>query len=174
MGLDIGLVHCNHARWREAMAAFQRARRLCESVLATAESERLQAADLYHNIGYVHSTHALANNGSDIFLNRFVYDCQQNLTEALLMYEKAKTIRERILGTSHVVTALTYNNIAQILRDQKRWRVCSAAMSVCSIPDGGRNPCVCMNVYCPYDYLHLANLTQIRQNRITILHMYSY
>jgi len=52
-----------------------------------------------------------------------VYDNIGQLPEALAMYEKARTIRERFLGADHLITALTVSNIAQILKDQKKYSV---------------------------------------------------
>lgn len=84
-----------------------------------AEHDRLHSADIYHNLGFGFCL----RRAPPYLFSRYVYDNIGQLPEALAMYEKARTIRERFLGTDHLITVLTVSNIAQILKDQKKYSV---------------------------------------------------
>ena len=62
-------------------------------------SKCISSSELYHNLAVV-------------------YRGQGEYAKALEYYEKARAIRERVLGTDHPDTATTYNNLAGVYRGQ--------------------------------------------------------
>lgn len=74
-------------------------------------NDRLSLADIYHNIGVV-------------------YDNQGDVESALSYYRKSLRLREKLLGADHPITALTLENMGQILKDLNQYKV-SKTVIIC-------------------------------------------
>lgn len=51
-----------------------------------------------------------------------IFDHQSKLEDAIDYYDKSIRIREKILGEDHSITALTYENMSQVLKDLRKFK----------------------------------------------------